>query len=201
MPIIRCAIPCDNAYMQAVQEPLSISTPDAIEPREFRNALGRFATGVTVITTGRDGQIHGMTANAFQSVSLDPPLVLVSVNQHATMHKILSETGRYGVSVLSEEQAALSDHFARRHVEGVHVEFAEKHGVPLIKGAIAQLVARVVDMHPAGDHTLFIGHVEHLEWTEGKPLLFFGGKYHHMAAETAKPGERIHDFSYYLVKS
>lgn len=183
-----------------MKEPISISTPDAVEPREFRNALGRFATGVTVVTTEMDGEIHGMTANAFISVSLDPPLVLVSVNQRATMHRFLSETKRYGVSVLSEEQAALSDHFAGRPVEGVHLDFVVKHGVPLIEGAIARLVARVVDMHPAGDHTLFIAHVEHLEWTDGKPLLFFGGKYHHIKTESPKHGERAQDFSYYLLK-
>ena len=163
-----------------------MSTDTHIDPREFRSTLGRFATGVTVITTEKDGQIHGMTANAFLSVSLDPPLVLVSVDNRATMHKLLPESKRYGVSILAANQEALSNHFARRPVEGLKIPFIEKHGVPVLDGAVAQIIARVVEIHPAGDHTLYIGHVEHLEWTDEKPLLFFAGQYHHLKSEKAR---------------
>lgn len=158
-----------------------------IDPRTFRSALGHFATGVTVITTKTDGQVHGMTANAFMSVSLDPPLVLVSVDHRATLHKLLPESMRYGISILAHDQEALSDHFARRHVEGVKFSFVEKYGVPVLDGAVAQMVARVVDMHPAGDHTLYIGQLEYLEWREDKPLLFYAGKYGQLETERAKP--------------
>lgn len=171
----------------------------SIDPREFRNTLGRFATGVTVITTEKDGQIHGMTANAFVSVSLDPPLVLVSVDNRATMRKLLPETKRYGVSILAADQEPLSNHFARRPVEGLKIPFMERHGVPVLDGAVAQIVAHVAGMHTAGDHTLFIGHVEYLEWTDEKPLLFFAGQYHHLRPDKPKPATHPEDdFSLFL---
>jgi len=170
-----------------------------IDPREFRTALGRFASGVTIITTEKDGAIHGMTANAFLSVSLNPPLVLVSLDSRTHMHQLLSETRRYGVSILSEHQETLSNHFARRPVEGLQIPFVEKHGIPVMDGAVAQLVARVIDIHPAGDHTLYIGHVEYLEWTDEKPLLFFGGQYHHLKVEKPQPSTHPEDdFSMFL---
>jgi|SRR5581483_68520 flavin reductase (DIM6/NTAB) family NADH-FMN oxidoreductase RutF len=176
-----------------------MSSDTLIDPREFRNTLGRFATGVTVITTEKDGQIHGMTANAFLSVSLDPPLVLVSVDNRANMHKLLPESKRYGVSILAHDQEALSNHFARRPVEGLKIPFVEKHGIPVLDGAVAQLVARVVAIHPAGDHTLYVGHVEHLEWRDEKPLLFFAGQYHHLKIEKPKPATHPEDdFSLFL---
>lgn len=188
-----CLSTCLPVYQQLM------STDTHIDPREFRNTLGRFATGVTVITTEKDGQIHGMTANAFMSVSLEPPLVLVSVDNRATMHKLLPQSKRYGVSILAHDQEALSNHFARRPVEGLKLQFVEKHGVPVLEGAVAQIVARVVEVHPAGDHTLYIGRVEHLEWTDEKPLLFFAGQYHHLKIEKAKPSTRPEDdFSLFL---
>jgi flavin reductase (DIM6/NTAB) family NADH-FMN oxidoreductase RutF len=118
-----------------------------------------------------------MTANAFLSVSLDPPLVLISVGTRAQMHTLLKEGDRYGVSILSEDQELLSRHFGGRPVEWLDVPFVWEQGVPLIRGAVAHLIARVVDAHPAGDHTLFIGRVEYLDAKEGYPLLFYGGSY------------------------
>jgi flavin reductase (DIM6/NTAB) family NADH-FMN oxidoreductase RutF len=155
--------------------------------REFRNALGRFASGVTVVTTCYQGQTHGMTANAFVSVSLAPPLVLVSLDNRANMHRLLPETGLYGVSVLAEDQEILSNHFAGRTVAGLHLRFIERQGVPLLEDAVAYFVVRVVDAHPAGDHTLYIGEVEHFEWREERPLLFYGGKYQQLRSDKAKP--------------
>jgi flavin reductase (DIM6/NTAB) family NADH-FMN oxidoreductase RutF len=142
---------------------------------------------VTVITTCVNGQTHGMTANAFVSVSLAPPLVLVSVDNRAAMHRILPEARRYGVSVLAEDQENLSNHFAGRTQEGLHIRFVDRLGLPLLEGAVAYFVVEVVDAHPAGDHTLFIGRVSHFESPGGRPLLFHGGKYQQVRAETAKP--------------
>jgi flavin reductase (DIM6/NTAB) family NADH-FMN oxidoreductase RutF len=144
---------------------------------ELRSAFGRFASGVTVVTTQHEEHAHGMTANAFISVSLEPPLVLVSVANRANLHRILPSVGRYGVSVLAEDQEALSNHFAGRTVEGLHIPFIMRKGVPLLDGAVAHFIVQVVDAHPAGDHTLYIGQVEHFEWRDDKPLLFFAGKY------------------------
>jgi flavin reductase (DIM6/NTAB) family NADH-FMN oxidoreductase RutF len=118
-----------------------------------------------------------MTANAFLSVSLDPPLVLVSVDKRAKMHAFLLEAGHYGVSVLSEDQKVLSDHFAGRVTESIEVRFIERLGVPLLEGALAHIIARIIEAHPTGDHTLFIGAVEHLYYRDGKPLIFYAGRY------------------------
>ena len=155
----------------------------AIDTRQFRNALGRFASGVTVVSAVLDGQTHGMTANAFVSVSLDPPLVLVSLDNRSSMHRILPNVGRYGVSVLAEDQEAFSNHFAGRKIEGLHPHFVSHNGIPLLEGAVAYFVVEVIDAHPAGDHTLYIGRVEHFESRDDKPLLFYSGRYQRMRAE------------------
>lgn len=159
----------------------------SFDTRQYRHALGRFASGVTVITTRFDDRPHGMTANAFLSVSLDPPLVLVSVDHRATMHRILRATGRYGVSVLAEGQENLSNHFAGRTIDGLHIRFVERLGVPLLEGALAYFVVEATDAHNAGDHTLYIGRVEHFEAREGKPLLFYRGEYQQLFSEKARP--------------
>ncbi|MDW8325069.1 MAG: flavin reductase family protein [Anaerolineales bacterium] len=159
----------------------------AFSPRDFRNTLGRFATGVTIITTEHEGRTHGMTANAFVSVSLDPPLVLVSIDNRANIHRLLPVTGRYGVSILAEGQEKHSNHFAGRRVEGLTVNFIRKHEMPLIEGALAHLVCRVVEAHPGGDHTLYIGQVEYLDWRDGRPLVFFSGQYRGLDIERIQP--------------
>jgi flavin reductase (DIM6/NTAB) family NADH-FMN oxidoreductase RutF len=166
---------------------MSASPDDAIDPREFRNTLGRFASGVTVVTTEHAGQVHGMTANAFMSVSLNPPLVVVSVNHRANLHHLLPQSGRYGVSILAEEQEGYSNHFAGRQVGGLEVKFVRRRDMPLIDGAVAHLVARLVEAHPAGDHTLYLGQVEFLEWRDARPLLFYGGQYRSLDLERLKP--------------
>ena len=144
---------------------------------EFRRTLGMFATGVTVITTQVGEQIHGMTANAFMSVSLQPPLILISVDRRAKMNNLLGEGVRYGVSVLEERQSVLSDRFAGRITEGPEPEFELVHETPLVEGALAHLVARVVRSYWGGDHSLFLGRVEYVRYGEGTPLLFHGGGY------------------------
>ena len=164
-----------------------IQAEQTFDTRQFRNALGRFASGVTVVTTCHEGRTHGMTANAFVSVSLVPPLVLVSIDNRAFLHRVLPESGRYGVSVLAEDQEVLSNHFAGRTVDGLHIRFAERHGMPLLEGAVAWFVVQVIDAHPAGDHTLYIGQVEHFEAGDGRPLLFYGGKYQQLRSDRAKP--------------
>jgi len=149
----------------------------------FRKTLGMFATGVTVVTTQADGQVHGMTANAFMSVSLRPPLVTISVDRRAKMHALLHEGRRYGISVLADEQRALSDRFAGRAIEDAgEVEFDLVHDTPLVRGALAHLVARVVRSYWGGDHSLFLGQVEYARYGEGRPLLFHGGRYEHLLA-------------------
>src|ERR1700733_2793844 len=129
----------------------SCGTPT--DQRRFRDALGTFATGVTIVSTRLDDLVHGMTANGFMSVSLDPALVVISIASGARMHEILLRAGRYGVSVLSREQDRASRHFAGRPQAG-QIELVESAGVPLVDGALTHVVADVVDAHPAGDHPL-----------------------------------------------
>jgi flavin reductase (DIM6/NTAB) family NADH-FMN oxidoreductase RutF len=144
----------------------------------FRRTLGMFATGVTVLTTRVGDQAHGMTANAFMSVSLQPPLVLVSIDRRARMCTLLHEGTRFGINVLEAGQAALSDQFAGRVAEGApEARFELVHETPLVEGALAHLVARVVRSYWGGDHSLFVGQVEFARYGEGRPLLFHGGRY------------------------
>jgi flavin reductase (DIM6/NTAB) family NADH-FMN oxidoreductase RutF len=150
----------------------------------FRRTLGMFATGVTVITTLSREQVHGMTANAFMSVSLRPPLVLVSVDRRARMSNLLHEGVRFAVNVLEAGQATLSDHFAGRAVEGAaEPRFELLHDTPLVEGALAHLVARVVRSYWGGDHSLFLGQVEFAHYGEGEPLLFHGGRYERLVRD------------------
>ena len=137
-----------------------------------------FATGVTVLTTRVGEQVHGMTANAFMSVSLRPPLVLISIDRRAKMGAMLHEGTRFGVSVLEAKQTGLSDRFAGRVADDLpEATFEIVHETPLVEGALAHLVARVVRSYWGGDHSLFLGQVEFARYGEGRPLLFHGGRY------------------------
>ncbi|CAH2801567.1 MAG: NADH-FMN oxidoreductase [uncultured Paraburkholderia sp.] len=140
--------------------------PAGFDERRFRRALGRFATGVVLISTGSGERLHAMTANAFMSCSLKPPLIVVSVGQRARMHERLMASAFFGVSVLSDAQEAYSRHFAP--VEGLA-------DVVLLEHAAARFAARVVDRHPCGDHTLFVGEVLVFSLDEHAPLIFFAG--------------------------
>jgi flavin reductase (DIM6/NTAB) family NADH-FMN oxidoreductase RutF len=144
--------------------------------RALRQVMGRFATGVTVVTTADGDSIHGMTANAFLSVSLKPPLVLVSLGR-CRMAEMLPRTGRYGVSVLCDGQEHFAAHFAGQRESPVTPTFEWHEGLPFLDGALARLGCSVVDVHAAGDHVLWIGRVDHLYHREGRPLLFYTGKF------------------------
>jgi flavin reductase (DIM6/NTAB) family NADH-FMN oxidoreductase RutF len=149
-----------------------------IDPRALRKALGGFVSGVTVVTTAIGDDVHGMTANAFTSVSLDPPLVLVSIARSAKMDARIQSSGRYGVSVLCSSQENLSLHFAGARLKAPETpEFEWRSGVPLVRGALVHLACSVYDSHPAGDHTLHIGRVEELWHRHGDPLVFFTGSF------------------------
>jgi len=155
-----------------------------------------------VINAFHEGRTHGMTANAFVSVSLSPPLVLVSLDNRSSMHRILPVVRRYGISVLAEHHEHLSNHFAGRTIEGLHVKFVQQNGVPLLEGAVAHFVVEVVDAHPAGDHTLYISRVEFFQAYDEKPLLFFAGQYQQMRPEKIKASQYSQDeFSLFSIGS
>lgn len=141
----------------------------------FRNAMGKFATGVTVLTTMNEGDPHGMTANAFMSVSLDPKLVVISVGHKARFLEKVTAAQKFGVSILAEDQEHYSRMFAGQ-VEG-SPEFVNLAGIPVLHGSVARIACEVVSTHVEGDHTLFIGKVLDIELEDRNPLLFFSGKY------------------------
>jgi flavin reductase (DIM6/NTAB) family NADH-FMN oxidoreductase RutF len=159
------------------------SRPTTVSQAEFRRALGTFATGVTVITVDQDGEVHGMTANAFTSVSLEPLLVLVCVDHRARTHAHLHAKKRFGINVLAEDQKAISEYYARstethQHAEGAGAHFDRTaHGTPVLHAALAYLECRLHSAQPAGDHTIFIAEVEDVVVREGEPLLFYRGNY------------------------
>ncbi|WP_085990968.1 flavin reductase family protein [Oceanobacillus senegalensis] len=154
-----------------------------MEDRLFRNAMGSFATGVTVITTEANGITHGMTANAFMSQSLDPKLVIISLKEDAQMLAKIKESGHFSVNILAEEQQDLSMIFAGQIMSEQEVEFDYLDGKPVIPGALAQVACDVKSAYVEGDHTLFIGQVTDVHLAEGNPLIFFKGKYQTLEKE------------------
>lgn len=154
----------------------------SLNPSEFRKAMGSFATGVTIITVDLDGEVHGMTANAFASVSLDPPMALVCVDHSARTHAHLHARKRFGVNILAEDQRAISEYYARPVPDQVAGNLAAgfdrtAHGTPVLHGALTFLECRLQWAHDAGDHTIFIAEVEDVVMRQGEPLLFFRSKY------------------------
>jgi flavin reductase (DIM6/NTAB) family NADH-FMN oxidoreductase RutF len=155
-----------------------------LSAEEFRAALGRFASGVTVITVPTvDGSVHGMTASAFCSVSLRPPLVLVCVDHLAETYLHLRDRCCFGVSVLREDQEALSEFFAdpERNPDaadrlGIAYRTMDS-GMPVLAEALAQLDCTVIDSHPSGDHSIFVGQVNQVVLGDGAPLIYFRGRY------------------------
>jgi flavin reductase (DIM6/NTAB) family NADH-FMN oxidoreductase RutF len=152
-----------------------------IDPDAFRSVLGRFASGITVVTA-RDaaGRDVGMTVSAFCSVSLRPPLIQVCIDQAASMYGALLEAEAFGVNVLAAEQEALSRRFAAvdssHRFEGIGYLRGE-NGVVLLDEALAHLECRKVAQHEAGDHTIFIGEVERAAARDGHPMLYYRGGY------------------------
>jgi flavin reductase (DIM6/NTAB) family NADH-FMN oxidoreductase RutF len=148
-----------------------------LDDRTFRNAMGKFATGVTVITTVLDGNVHGMTANAFMSVSINPKLISISIDEKAQMLEKISQSGRFAVSILSEKQTDVSRHFAGQIKERREFEFDWINGIPVIQDALTNVICDVYSSHKAGDHTIFIGSVTDIHMKDGTPLTFYEGKY------------------------
>lgn len=151
-----------------------------VESSAFREALGRFASGITVITThdaaGRD---HGMTVSAFSSLSLDPPLVLSCIGHDATISAAVAAAEYTGISVLAADQEAISRRFAdpdADRFDGVPL-VRGVGGVALIDGALAHLECRIVARHEGGDHTIVVGEVLAASARPGRPLLHFGSRY------------------------
>jgi flavin reductase (DIM6/NTAB) family NADH-FMN oxidoreductase RutF len=161
-----------------------------IDAREFRRCLGQFASGVTVVTT-RDaaGQPQGLTASSFCSVSLEPPLVLVCVDNRLTARRAIEESRFFAVSVLAESQESISRRFAGGGADkftGIEL-VPGPSGALLVSGALCHLECRLVGAHPAGDHAIFVGEVERLEAAPGRPLVYHESGYHRLATGLPAP--------------
>jgi len=151
----------------------------AIDPDEFRAVLGRFASGVTVLTARHGDADHGMTVSAFCSVSLEPPLVLACVDKAAEMAAVLPQVTHFGVNILAEGQEAWSRRFSELpagRFDGIGYTRSES-GVLLLDDALAHLECRRVASHDAGDHVIHVGEVERARCEQDRPLLYYRGGY------------------------
>lgn len=160
----------------------------SIGQAEFRQALGHFASGVTVITTQYQGQLHGATISSFCSLSLQPPLVLASIDLHATIHDLIISSEVFGVNILAEHAEMISQHFARRvpdKFSGINYTLGQL-GVPLLKEVLINLECRLFTRYPGGDHSIFIGEVISASTQpHSLPLLFFRSKYERLHSNVA----------------
>jgi len=180
-----------------VSSKTSNMTATPLTTADFRHALAQFATGVTVITASRasgpgpsetPALPYGMTANSFTSVSLDPFLTLVCVDQRSHLLPLVRQNRLFGVNVLQENQQAVSIYFAQAEQTpdaeaklGIRYRWTPA-GVPLLEGSLAQIVCRVVASYIAGDHTIFLGEVQSADLFPGEPLLFFRSHYRQLAS-------------------
>lgn len=159
-------------------------TSTAIDPRLYRDVMGRFATGVTVITFQTPEVTRGMTANAVTSLSLDPTLLLACVDKRTLAHARLEQADAFAVNILAEDQLELSRYFARAGIEDMgEVEYhSAVTGAPIIDGVLGWFDCAVHERLDGGDHTIYVGRVLELslERPEAKPLLFYAGGYHRL---------------------
>jgi flavin reductase (DIM6/NTAB) family NADH-FMN oxidoreductase RutF len=155
-----------------------------IDEALFKLAMSHFASGVTVVTTEHDGTPYGMTVASFASLSLHPPLVLICIEQSVKTHDMLAAAGKFGVNILSQEQAEVSGRFASKKIEDKFAGVAWSRGelgMPLIDDSICALECRVQHELPGGDHTIFVGEVVTARTSEGPPLVYFRSGYRQLA--------------------
>jgi flavin reductase (DIM6/NTAB) family NADH-FMN oxidoreductase RutF len=158
--------------------PMTDFTPGPETERAFRDALGRFATGVTVVTADSDLGPLGITANSFASVSLDPPLVLWSPAKASRRYPAYEAAERYAIHVLADDQMDLCQQFSRQGTDFSGLDWRlTDDGVPLIEGCLARFDCARIAAHDGGDHLIVVGRVLRAEYREGRPLLFSSGRY------------------------
>ena len=150
-----------------------------LTPDEFRELIGHFATGVTIVTAVSDGRPFGTTASAVTSLSLEPPMLLICMNKESATGKAVAAAGRFAVNILGEQQVALAERFARKggdKFEGVATTPGES-GAPFIDDALATLECRVVEQTTGGTHVVFFGEVESGQARDGAPLAYYRGRF------------------------
>jgi flavin reductase (DIM6/NTAB) family NADH-FMN oxidoreductase RutF len=148
-----------------------------IDPGHFRRVMGRFATGVTVISAAAEGRTRGMTANAFMSGSFDPPLCVISVAKRARMHHHLIAAGRFAVNMLAAGQENIATHYAGQPVLDPDLAVRDIGGVPVLANAAAVITAVIIATHDCGDHTIFVGHITTMEANDRPPLLYHASRF------------------------
>ena len=155
-----------------IDEPTS-----ALDATQFRRAMGKFATGVTVVTFEHQGKPAGMTANAFMSLSVDPPMILVAARSQSRFAQSVASGDAFGVSFLDKEQEALSRHFGGQPNAALPDPFERIDGAPLLRAALVRIVARVAFFNDTATTEIYTAHVLHVHESDGPPLLFYTGKY------------------------
>lgn len=153
-----------------------------MDPREFRNCMGRFATGVTVVTCNVEGGYHGLTANSFTSVSLDPPLVLVSVDRKTKALEHLKNNA-FTVNILNDQQQDVAMHFAGRPQENLPFKWVEGEHAPRIEESLAYIECVPWNAYDGGDHVLYLGEVKNFEYKDGDALTYFAGQFSRLSIE------------------
>lgn len=150
-----------------------------VDTKLFRQAMGRFATGITIVSAKNEetSEVRGVTVNAFMSLSLDPLLVTISLRNEASMIDVLTKVDQFGISVLAEEQEDYSMIFANQKETDQPVRFDYLKETPVLPDALVQLVCEKESEVVAGDHTIYIAKVNHVETRDGKPLIYYGGQY------------------------
>jgi len=151
----------------------------SIDQDTFRAVLGRFSSGITIVTVrGANGRDYGMTVSAFSAVSLEPPLVMVCIGEDSSLKPMIAEATHYGVSILASDQEPLSRRFAAHGERFDGIGFTRgENGMALIDGALAFLECRIVARHLTGDHTIVVGEVEAASVEDARPLLYYRGGY------------------------
>ena len=160
-----------------------------LDKDEFRSALGQFATGVTVITTlDNEGEPHSMTANAFSSICLDPPTIMVCIAHGTNTHGYMEKTSRFGVNILNQAQQDLGAYFAKKPEDrtgGVEYHYSESDDkTPVLDGSMVFFGCEVLGSHVYGDHTIYVGLVKEMRRNEpGAPLMFYNSRWYNPAAD------------------
>lgn len=155
-----------------------------VSKEEFRSALGRFVSGVTVITTlDKNNRPAGITVSAFSSLSLEPPLILACIEKRASVHAYLSEDTHFAVNILAEDQEHLSRRFSSKDLDRFDATGYKEgaNGSPLLDGALAYIECRVLETYPGGDHTIVVGEVESVSVGDHRPLAYYRGGYSQLA--------------------
>ncbi|MCS6842445.1 MAG: flavin reductase family protein [Roseiflexus sp.] len=153
-----------------------------VDESRFRQLMGHFASGVTVVTTEYEGQLFGLTVSSFCSLSLHPPLVLICIDKKVRAHDAIAAARRYAVNILEKHQEYLSRRFATPEIDkfiGVAWRFGQL-GLPILEGTLASFECRLTDTFPGGDHSIFVGEVQNGEIREGSPLIYYRRGYHEL---------------------